>query len=76
MEIATYFARQDIGRMKLYSWMFGENDDVFPEFDDSEIVRMAQRHQMGTTRMASTKHEGVVDRDYRVFDVANLYVAG
>lgn len=76
MEIATYFARQDIGRMKLYSWMFNQNDEAFPEFDDNEIVRMAQRHHMGTTRMASTKREGVVDRDCRVFDVANLYIAG
>ena len=33
-------------------------------------------HQMGTTRMAESPDEGVVDADGRVFGVANLYMAG
>lgn len=33
-------------------------------------------HQMGTTRMAASEREGVVDRDCRVFGVDNLYLAG
>jgi choline dehydrogenase-like flavoprotein len=33
-------------------------------------------HQMGTTRMANDSRAGVVDRDCRVFDSANLFVAG
>lgn len=33
-------------------------------------------HQMGTTRMAASAQDGVVDPDCRVFGVANLYVAG
>lgn len=32
-------------------------------------------HQVGTTRMASTAADGVVDRDLRVFGVDNVYVA-
>lgn len=32
-------------------------------------------HQVGTTRMAATERDGVVDRDLRVFGVGNLYVA-
>ena len=32
-------------------------------------------HQMGTTRMASSPQEGVVDTDCRVFGTENLYVA-
>lgn len=34
------------------------------------------RHQIGTTRMGETERTGVVDKDCRVFGVANLYVAG
>lgn len=33
-------------------------------------------HHMGTTRMAKRAADGVVDRNSRAFDVANLYVAG
>jgi choline dehydrogenase-like flavoprotein len=33
-------------------------------------------HHAGTTRMAATPGEGVVDRNCRVFGVENLYVAG
>jgi len=33
-------------------------------------------HQIGTTRMGETQKTGVVDRDCRVFDVNNLFVAG
>ena len=34
------------------------------------------QHHMGTTRMAATPRDGVVDRDCRVHGVDNLYVAG
>ena len=34
------------------------------------------RHQIGTTRMGETPKTGVVDKDCRVFGVANLFVAG
>lgn len=33
-------------------------------------------HQMGTTRMSADPGRGVVDRDCRLHDVPNLYVAG
>ena len=33
-------------------------------------------HHMGTTRMAATASEGVVDADGRLFEAPNLYVAG
>ena len=32
-------------------------------------------HQIGTARMAKTPDAGVVDRDLRVFDADNLFVA-
>ncbi len=34
------------------------------------------RHQIGTTRMGETPKTGIVDKDCRVFGVANLFVAG
>ena len=37
---------------------------------------MTTWHHMGTTRMASTPRQGVVDTDCRVFGMPNLYVAG
>lgn len=33
-------------------------------------------HQLGTTRMAASPHQGVVDADCRSHDVPNLFVAG
>ena len=33
-------------------------------------------HHLGTTRMAATEQEGVVDRNLKVFGLDNLYVAG
>ncbi|MBB3457018.1 choline dehydrogenase-like flavoprotein [Rhizobium sp. BK313] len=32
-------------------------------------------HQIGTTRMGANRHEAVVDRNLKVFDLKNLYVA-
>jgi choline dehydrogenase-like flavoprotein len=36
---------------------------------------MDAAHPMGTTRMASTPRQGVVDADCRVFDTENLFIA-
>ena len=39
--------------------------------------RMAYNgHHIGTTRMAATEQDGVVDRDLKLFEADNLYVAG
>ena len=42
---------------------------VLPRFRDAS-------HQLGTTRMAARREEGVVDQSCRVFGVDNLFVAG
>ena len=34
------------------------------------------RHQMGATRMGETPKTGMVDKDCRVFGVANFFVTG
>ncbi|QPC99146.1 GMC oxidoreductase [Qipengyuania soli] len=61
---------------------FAANDWPVPDFepwiDDvnatPSIIDCA--HSMGTTRMASTPSEGVVDTDCRVHGAANLFAAG
>lgn len=44
--------------------------DIGPE------LILHSNHQLGTTRMADTARQGVVDRNARVFGVENLYIAG
>ena len=74
LEIAKYFARNDIGRMKILDWVLDENDPLPPGIDKGEQV--GGNHHMGTTRMGASRQDGVVDRDCRMFGVENLYVAG
>lgn len=74
LEIAKYFARRDIGRVKLFDWVLDEHDPGIPGFGDGHEV--AGRHHMGTTRMGTSKRDGVVDPNCRVFAVDNLYLAG
>jgi choline dehydrogenase-like flavoprotein len=51
------------------------------EFDDDKLVRRVSRaapmggHHIGTTRMAASPRDGVVDGNCAVFDLPNLYVA-
>jgi len=66
VEIAKEFAKNDLGRVKLASYIL----------DDSSIPSSIHSHQMGTTRMASRAENGVVDTNCRVFDTTNLYIAG
>ena len=49
---------------------------VFLEPTEEEPTYTDASHHMGTTRMSVDPREGVVDRDCRVHDVANLYLAG
>lgn len=74
MKIAKYFARQDIGRVKLLPWVLDENSDDFPGMSDGEEV--GGFHHMGTTRMGLSKHDSVVDKHCRVHGIKNLFVTG
>jgi len=53
-----------------------------PEFAAKEYATDFNRdvlggdHHMGTTRMATTPRDGVVDKDCRVHGIENLYIAG
>lgn len=67
--LARYWATNNLGRMRLYDWVLG-NDD-YPEDG-----LLAGPHHMGGTRMASSAKDGVVDKNCKAFDQDNLYIAG
>jgi choline dehydrogenase-like flavoprotein len=67
--LGFYLAVQDIGRVRLAPWVLGEA----PYPTDVEI---AAYHHMGGTRMSDDPKAGVVDRNCRLFGMANLYVIG
>ncbi len=49
-----------------------------PQVRGEAVLRQAfdGYHQIGLTRMAASRREGVADEDCRVYDVDNLYLAG
>ena len=59
--------RAGVGRLRS---ALGKEGDPWPS-----TLRGA-RHHMGTTRMHTDPHRGVVDADCRVHGIANLYIAG
>lgn len=59
---------QRFAEVGLGTFDFGEDPPTLESMTDAA-------HQMGTTRMASTPREGVVDPNCRVFGTDNLYVA-
>jgi choline dehydrogenase-like flavoprotein len=67
--LGFYLAAQDVGRARLEPWVLGEGD-----YPADETV--AAYHHMGGTRMSDDPATGVVDRDCKLFGMANLYVIG
>lgn len=63
--VASEIARTGVGRVRLDL----DSEDPWAGTDGGA-------HHVGTTRMAPTPSQGVVDPDCRVFGVPNLYVAG
>ena len=81
LTVAAELARLDLGRVQLHEavipasgWARAGNligYDVAPDARDED-----QLAPIGTTRMAATPEDGVVDGDCRVHGVQNLFVAG
>lgn len=69
---ATMLAERDIGRVRIRDWVLAEPFD-WPGIADDEV---GGKHHMGTTRMADDPRRGVVDRDCRLHELGNLWVAG
>jgi choline dehydrogenase-like flavoprotein len=74
LAIGTFFARTDVGRIKLEDWLLEEGAAVPDVAKDPWLG--AGRHHMGTTRMAATSRQGVVDSNCLVFETGNLFIAG
>lgn len=71
--VARYLAKTQYGNVKLADWII--DDQPMPGVDGSSWTG-AGWHHMGTTRMASSPENGVVDADLRVYGHDNLFVAG
>lgn len=67
IETAKEFARLDFGRVQLPDYILS---------NDVELKPGGHCHQMGTTRMARSSKDGVVDVNCKVFGIDNLYIAG
>lgn len=61
--------RHDIGRMRIRNFL--ADNKPWPKSDYP-----TGHHHMGGTRMADSLTNGIVDRDCRVFGIANLFVGG
>lgn len=73
LAVGEYFARRNIGRLRLHDWVLAADADI-PGMKEGEDT--AGFHHMGTTRMGATAGDGVVDGNCRVHGIENLYVAG
>jgi len=62
--------RTGLGRVQLADWLLDGDDKSWPSFLSGGW------HHMGTAKMHSDPHHGVVDADCRVHGIDNLYVAG
>jgi choline dehydrogenase-like flavoprotein len=69
-EIANFFMDKDIGRIGIFDFVINKTN--YPEDDE-----IGGHHHMGGTRMGdgSNKYD-VVDRNLKVFNTQNLYIAG
>ncbi len=65
---AAELARLGMGRVKLADWLIDGTQD-WPDV-------FGANHHIGTTRMADDPKNGVVQKDCRMHDVGNLYIAG
>jgi glycine/D-amino acid oxidase-like deaminating enzyme len=88
LRIDLKFAREDAAAVarahdRLAHWLAAsglghiEYRQPAPDCVDAVEALMSHgTHQIGTARMGSTRRDGVVDRDLRCFDCANLFVVG
>jgi choline dehydrogenase-like flavoprotein len=66
------FATKDIGRVRVRDWVF-DSAKIIPTTEEDEV---GGNHHMGTTRMADSQQNGVVNKNLQIFGVENLYIGG
>ncbi len=72
LEVGRIMAHKDLGRVRLSEWLI----DSTLSFPDTAHDEVGGYHHMGTTRMAASPEEGVVDENLQVFGIRNLYIGG
>jgi choline dehydrogenase-like flavoprotein len=72
INFAKSMATHGSGRVKIDDWLLSDPMKISSR-NNHEI---AGNHHMGTTRMGSNAHEGVVDSNQQVFGIKNFYIAG
>lgn len=70
--VGQFFIRNNLGRIKIEPWVLDHSVD-WPDRSSHELIG---HHHIGTTKMANTPREGVVDPGCQVFGHENLYVCG
>ena len=68
--------RLGLGKLETSDWLKGEAAETWQNDPLLGNHHIAGYHHMGTTRMASSPKEGVVNADSRVHALENLYIAG
>ncbi len=68
--LGQVMGRTGLGRVQLVDWLLDDDDKSWPSFLSGGW------HHMGTAKMHSNPHHGVVDANCKVHGVDNLYVAG
>ena len=66
-EIGKLFLDQELGRLAIEDYLYNDNMNY-------DVT--SGNHQMGGTRIGVSKHDSVVDKNLKVHDIENLYVAG
>ena len=67
--LASEFNRLDLGRIELADYRWPDDPSQFGS------VLHDSSHHMGTTRMSQSPKTGVVDRDCKIHDIDNLFIA-
>ena len=67
--------RLGLGKLELSDWL-SEEETTWQTDDLVGNHAVAGYHHIGTTRMASSASQGVVDADCRVYGMGNLFIAG
>lgn len=72
----TVISLHKILKTNLKQMNFGIVKSNLEQFLDNWPIRYDSSHHLGTTRMGNNKETSVVDKNLKVHDVENLYIAG